>query len=189
LTTYYIPTLSEYLGPFCNTRIDSSWKMPTHVVTLSSMYWSRLTAMYESHNGSEPQQTGRPSSDTPTLGLQYDTTESMLLTKPTLIPHWQLYLVLTIQPLLTICAFIITVVLYRVPLHRGFGPISILAGLQPDSLALLRGASLSGQLDQPLTLKIEVLNNGFVTPRQILYSIASTNDGIKTRLSKGLRYS
>lgn len=183
LPTYYISSLAEYLGTFCNNRVGCPWRLPTHVVTVSSMYWSRLVSMYGSHDNSEPQQTERPAGDTPNLGLQYDSTELFVLTKPVLKPHWQLYLVLAVQPLVTICALLATMLVYRTPLHRGFGTISILAGMNSHSLRLLGGAGLSGQLDQPLALRIEVVGD------EMKYSIDHRTDSSKDRLSRALRYS
>jgi len=151
------------------------------------MYWSRTVLLYQTHNGSLPHQTGRIESG-PTLGKQYDTLESIVLSKPTLLSRWQLYLVLAIQPFLTICAFAGTVFLYKAPLHRGFGIVSILAGIKPASLALLDGAGLSGQLDKALTLNIEVAGDQ-VGNQQIQYSIDHGAEATKVRLNRGEMYS
>jgi len=148
LTTYYGSTLAEMLASFCSDRSTSSWLMPTFVVTVASMYWSRLAALLGS-NGHLPQSNFY---DAPSLGITYNTTETLQLTRSTLRPHWQLILVLAVQPLLAICAYAGTIMLHRTPLRRGFGMVAVLAGIQNESLTLLRGASFSGELKADVTL-------------------------------------
>ena len=125
--------------------------MPTYVVTVSSMYWSRLAAIL----GQNPDLLQQLGLDMPTVGITYNTTGTLQLTRGTLIPHWQLILVLAVQPLLALCAYVGTCMLYKTPLRRGFGMIAVLAGVQKDSLALLQGASFSGELNADVTLHID----------------------------------
>ena len=45
LATYYIPVLSEYLGPFASYRNQSQWLIPTFTTVTAAMYWSRILAI------------------------------------------------------------------------------------------------------------------------------------------------
>ena len=65
-----------------------------------------------------------------------------------------LYLVLAIQPILVLAAFVGRIVLYSTPVSNGFGLIPLLAGASRDSLDVLRGAAFSGELKRPVRIRI-----------------------------------
>lgn len=86
--------------------------MPTYVATIASIYWSRLAALLGS-NGHLPQSNLY---DVSSLGITYNTTETLQFARGTLRPHWQLILVLAVQPLLAVFAYAGTVKSWRTPL-------------------------------------------------------------------------
>ena len=75
---------------------------------------------------------------------------------PTLRDAGTLHIVLLIQPVLTIVAFLTIVILYDTPIGRGFGMVSVLAGIDRSSLDLLNGAAFSGYLNKDIGLKIRL---------------------------------
>jgi hypothetical protein len=67
-----------------------------------------------------------------------------------------LYIVLLVHPVIAIIAFLTIVILYETPVTRGFGMVSVLAGIDRSSLDLLAGAAFSGKLDRYVELKIRL---------------------------------
>ena len=65
-----------------------------------------------------------------------------------------LYLILPIQSALYLLIFLLGFIQYDSPLDSKFGMITILAGIRPDTLPLLKGACISGELKKPLPLAI-----------------------------------
>ncbi|EXF79657.1 hypothetical protein CFIO01_12143 [Colletotrichum fioriniae PJ7] len=64
--------------------------------------------------------------------------------RPTLRKSPWLYMVLAIQPFLIVIILGLTAMLHSEPLSKGFGLVSILSGIDSQSLSKLAGASLSG---------------------------------------------
>ena len=172
LTEYYMPTLADFLGAFAKKRSTSSWLLPTFTTTVAGMYWSRITTLQGYHSVDHP---GTPSDPT----LYYPVTDSIVSTRITMDPSWVLYLVLAIQPLLTILFFITALTFSHTPLDGGFGITAILAGVREESLKMLQGASMSGRLSEPVRMQIAVSEpvgpdgRGKMTP-EIEYVIGGT---------------
>lgn len=80
--------------------------------------------------------------------------ESIVLTRATLRANALLYLVLAVQPAITILAFIAAILLRNVPIGRKFGIASILSGFNVSSSHLIHGAALSGQPEAPIRLEV-----------------------------------
>ena len=78
----------------------------------------------------------------------------LLHIRPTLQKSVWLYCVFGLQPMLTLIMLVLAMALYSTPLDKGFGLVSILAGINRQSLDVLRGASLPGGLSQSLKLSI-----------------------------------
>jgi hypothetical protein len=153
----YLPILGDYLGQFGTTRNESQWLLPTFSVVTAAMYGSRIAKS----DGAVPLQAGGPLWTTWNISTQdYNETyflDNMLtLQVPTLRPAGTLYLILTLQPVLTVAAFVAALALYKVPVGKGFGLVSVLAGVDRESLALLAGATLSGEVDGPVGLRINL---------------------------------
>ncbi|KAJ3532659.1 hypothetical protein NM208_g8342 [Fusarium decemcellulare] len=166
LGLWYMPALVEFLGPFSDSRNQSDWMIPSFATVTAAMLWSRITAMnspYRLHaNGfvrdwRDPNERVISSKD---VGLLYEPDMKIIYSRPTLRKSAILYFVITIQPLLTILALCATWCLYSTPLGRGFGLVSILSGINRDSLDSLHGASLSGELWEKANLAIEAVQDG-----------------------------
>ena len=172
LSVYYMPILGDFLGAFAKARSTSSWLLPRFTTFVAGMYWSRITTLQGYHSVDHP---GTPSDPT----LYYNVTDSIVSTRMTMDPSWVLYLVLGIQPLLTILFFITALTFSRTPLDGGFGITAILAGVREESLKMLQGASMSGRLSEPVRMQIAVSEpvgpdeRGKTTP-EIEYVIGGT---------------
>jgi hypothetical protein len=130
----YMPVFAEYLGAFGNSRNGSHWMMPTFTTILASVYWSARAEGVQS---------------------QYHVQEDQVIsTIPTLRSHWLLYTVVAIQPVLTALMLVCNYLLSSKSMSRGFGLISILAGVDNQTLHTLKGASLSGKARGPVELQI-----------------------------------
>jgi hypothetical protein len=89
------------------------------------------------------------------LGTYYEKEGSDVITEytsRTLKRSRYFILVLAIQPGIVILATFSMWFLYGIPIARGFGIISVLAGFQEGESNLLKGASLSGKLSRPVKM-------------------------------------
>ena len=111
-------------------------------------------------------------------------------TKPTMNSSSILYFVFAVQPFLALVALIAAWAYYRTPLDSGFGMVAILAGVRHESLRLLWGASMSGDLSKPVRMKIAVddpvTTIGKAAPPQVEYILG--REGKNESLSHALRY-
>jgi hypothetical protein len=146
---------SEYLGRFAQNA--SHWTIPTYAVTIASMFESYVV----SANGYVHLQPEGPlwniwntsaSSEFNYNETYFVANASLYQEVPTLRANIRFYVILIIQPILTVIAFSATVLLYETPVDRGFGLLSVLAGVERDSLDVLAGATLSGELEKPIRL-------------------------------------
>ena len=163
----------QYLGRFAKDA--SHWALPTHVVTIASLFESSVA----SAGGFVHLQPDGPlwniwnlSSDSE---FPYNETYLVANTSlhrqvPTLRADAWFYVILWVQPVMTIIAFLATMFLYETPISRGFGLVSILAGVERDSLDVLAGATLSGELEKPVKLTIDTSGKG-VSPPRIFYVV------------------
>lgn len=125
------------------------WLNATHAVSVVTSYWSR--AVYMIHN--QGLSTSRWS------GPYIPSPQSCTSTRPALTDEMGLYVVLAIQPMITLIALLITAWLWHVPLSRGFGLISILSGFNPLKSSPVRGAGLSGELDRRAVLELAIIES------------------------------
>ncbi|KAF4967706.1 hypothetical protein FSARC_4766 [Fusarium sarcochroum] len=86
----------------------------------------------------------------------YTATELIEKSVPTLQHSPCLYLIVGIQPAMTLLAFIMMALLFRVPISRDLGLVSLLAGADHDTLKLLKGAAYSGELLESVPVRIDV---------------------------------
>lgn len=115
-------------------------------------------------------------------GLEYEGLKLIEHVRPTLQKSPWLYAVITVQPLLLLVVLTARWLLYSVPIDNGFGMTAILAGIDRESLELLQGASLSGQLSSNVKLNIRVVKEG--NKSVVKYSLVSKDlDGDQGRLS------
>jgi len=75
---------------------------------------------------------------------------------PTLRADWGLYFILALQPVVTVLALLAVLLLFPTPISRGFGLVSLLEGVDKDSLDILKGAGFSGELKDPVGVGIKV---------------------------------
>lgn len=89
------------------------------------------------------------------MNLLYDSYIFVSSTRPTLRRSWILYSTCALRPILTLATYISIVLLYSAPISKGFGLVSILAGVDRQSLGLLRGASFSGTLEKKVRIEVQ----------------------------------
>lgn len=188
-----LPVLRYNVESFVTLRVNSNWHLPTYAISVASMYWARLTFLAQ-----------RPSSwgdCTNAVDVSYAVdSETVTSTRATLKARWLLYIVLALQPLLTCITFLLVALCYCSPIGKGFGMIAVLSGVNKDSLDLVRGAALSGELSKSVKLGIEVvgvddtsINRGDIALRnhgstgRIAYTLGQQSR--KTRsLERGKKY-
>ncbi|SLM41059.1 hypothetical protein LPUS_11959 [Lasallia pustulata] len=179
-----LPVLYHSLGQYAITRKGSPWRLPAFTTSVATMHWARLIwkNQYQS------------SAFTSNSEIYYQPTDEVIVsTKLTMRDPWLLYLVLFIQPLLAIILFSLALLFYSTPIHKGFGLVAILAGINRDSLGSVQGAALSGKLVEPIRMNINVCPN--VSPDhdaqaagRIEYTLGRTQHK-RTSLSHGKKYS
>jgi hypothetical protein len=178
LDIWFRATLAEYLGLFSgpNTNYTASdWMLPTMAVTTAGMMYSRATAVgeCESRNSS---------------GCHYPSQGSELFTstKPTMRFSRWLLLVICLQPGISAITIAATALLHSVPLDRGFGLVSIMAGVDPKSLEHLHGAALSSKLSDKVSLDIVVSEQE--SGHEIRYVVDGSIEKPRARLRRGEMY-
>ena len=152
-TTYYLPILSEYLGPFAIRRNQSQWLLPTFTMSVAGMYWSRMLAIngfYAWGGDTSIDKRFDPAE------VYYPVSDHIVSTKTTMNTSWLLYLILAIQPSVILAAYVASWMFYRTPIDGDFGLIPILAGVRQETLRLLSGASMSGRVAKPIRMQIVV---------------------------------
>ncbi|KAL9111284.1 MAG: hypothetical protein Q9187_007941 [Circinaria calcarea] len=175
---YFHDTIAEY-SP-CGSRNSSQWRIPAIVTSVATMYWARSIYMNP--------YLSKAYKDNPEI-FYPATNETLLSTRITLNPSRLLYLVLCLQPILTIFMFLFMIILYDTPTDSGFGIVAILSGIDRNSLNHLHGGALSGQLSRPVNLNVAVINDAgeSMTRGQIRYSIDCERQE-KNTLKRGVKY-
>ncbi|KAE9364085.1 hypothetical protein N431DRAFT_475080 [Stipitochalara longipes BDJ] len=174
-----LPVLVHSLLSYAEKRNMSSWLVPAFTTAVASAYWARFAYMMPSI---------MTDIKVPQSEYNYPATDELIIaTTATLDASWLLYLLLAMQPILTALMFILASAFYSSPIGKGFGMAAVLSGINKESLDLISGAALSGELERPVRLDISIANdvqstgNNSQTGR-IQYSI----DGVSAR-GKGLR--
>ncbi|KAL8941150.1 MAG: hypothetical protein Q9216_002415 [Gyalolechia sp. 2 TL-2023] len=155
LGVWYMSSLVEFLGPFATTRNNSQWVYPYMATGLAAMAWSRITVVNspisQDKSFRAPKELARLTAED--AGLIYPLNDSAKHIRPTLRKSSFLYFVLAIHPLLIILIIGLKAsVFHSMPMDKGFGLISILSGINRDSLDILAGAALSGELVRSVRL-------------------------------------
>lgn len=187
-TPFPIDTLSvlvHSLSGYAEERNESSWLVPAFTTAVASAYWARFVQMLS---------TIMEDSTVPLSEYNYPATDELIIAATaTLDASWLLYLLLAMQPILTALMFILAATFYTSPIGKGFGLAAVLSGISKESLDLLSGAALSGELERPVRLDISVANDVQSTGKSsqmghIQYRI----DGVSSKgkaLRKGKVYS
>lgn len=109
---------------FYENGTDTVWLRATYVVTVATMFWARALAAVDG---------GRNSTET------YDKMDEVIVSvRSSLSAGWLLYLVLAVQPLLTVLGFLVSIVLHGTligekfwaridPIRRGIGNVGSVA--------------------------------------------------------------
>lgn len=183
LVDLYIPALIDFLGAFgpFGPRNQSEWRGPYTATSVAAMLWSRLVALStfvnsdvsplittEGYNASAVAYEGWKTSDGTFLTYEdvrlfYSVSPSdqtIFYVRPTLQKSPLLYFVLSVQPLMMLAILGLTLTMHSVPLDKGFGLVSIVSGIDRDTLDILSGASLSGELIDRVKLIIVPKDNG-----------------------------
>ncbi|KAL9602407.1 MAG: hypothetical protein Q9219_001830 [cf. Caloplaca sp. 3 TL-2023] len=155
---WYMSSLVEFLGQFATSRNQSEWTSPYMATGLAAMVWSRITVLNSPDSQKGPFSTYKAPSELARLtveqaGVSYPVNETARHIRPTLRKSGSLYFLLALQPFLIILILVLTAfVFHSTPLDKSFGVISILSGIDRDSLDILAGASLSGELSKRVKL-------------------------------------
>jgi hypothetical protein len=183
LVDLYIPALVDFLGAFgpFGPRNQSEWKGPYTATAVAAMLWSRLVALTTVVSSDVVPLITAGGYNASTVAYEnWKTLNGTLLTygdvkllypvspsdqtifyiRPTLRKSPLLYFVLSVQPLMILAILGFTLTMHSVPLDKGFGLVSILSGIDRDTLDILSGASLSGELTDRVKLIIVPKDNG-----------------------------
>ncbi|KAI4088808.1 MAG: hypothetical protein L6R37_008146 [Teloschistes peruensis] len=156
LGVWYMPSLVEFLGQFATSRANSEWTSPYTATALAAMIWSRISVLNTPISRNElnfeaPSELARLTPEK--AGLTYQVNDTAQHIRPTLRKSGLLGFVLAIQPLLIILVLGLTAtVFHSAPLGKGFGLVSIMSGIDRNSLDYLAGATLSGKLTKSVKL-------------------------------------
>ena len=159
LPQWYMTSLSEYLGPFTEeSRKNSLWFMPASCTVFASMYWSRVTSFnVKTLRGDSTTTDGAPTTGRSLpADIGYQVPDIVVSSRRTMNSSVPLYVVLAVFPFLTAILFICGLLLRNLPIDSGFGMIALLAGVRKETLQILKGASTSGKLKNPIRVSIVV---------------------------------
>ena len=164
---FYMSSLVEFMGAFgTSKRNGSDWEHSFMATGVAAMVWSRITVMYgaanlaETHDAPIWESSNHINFTLADAGLMYPVKDTVKYTRPTLRKSSLLYCVFVIQPLLVFVSLaLLASILNSTPLDKGFGFISILSGIDRESLDVVNGASLSGQLAAKAKLVIRPMRN------------------------------
>jgi len=165
LTSWYMSLTTEFLCPFTPQHgYASPWLVPTMTTFTATMIWSRLV-------GVEAVTGGRFSDQTYYL-LSNDTLQH---TVPVMRSPASVFVVVVL-PALSSVLFVINFFCYRGPVGKGFGLVSILAGVDGAGLWKLSGAEYSGRLSTPVKLRVReevagIEDSGRERKAKVVYSI------------------
>ena len=170
LQNYYMPSISEAIASFSEQRNGSAWLVPTMATVAAAMHWSRIAALRINGSQIDPVDT-------------YPLQDRITSIRPALTTSPLLYVILAIQPFLILLFSIIKALLFSAPLDNGFGIAAILAGVDPVSLGVLKGAALSGQLKRRVPLRISIEAGEDSKTANIVYTLddKGKNDRLKAR--------
>lgn len=168
--TWYQSALIETLGQFSGNGSfndlalgnQSAWMAPAFTTSMAAMMWSRVSALDSpAHFKESDFNISDWTLGTKNLypGILYPVNHTVVYIRPTLQKSGLLYLTLAVQPLLIAIILLLTALLHYTPVDKGFGLVSILSGVDRQSLDVLAGATLSGDLTKPVKLDIYPTKN------------------------------
>ena len=184
----YLPLLAEHVPTKVYHGLTNTEKADLTVVAVGAMVWSRSTSLSGPENIDDPTQGNYEVCEFGCEELRYSASPVDAVVKANALEtHWLLFLVLLIYPVSTLAMVLGKGMCYSTPLSEGFGIIALLFGISHESCEVLSGASLSGKLEQPVPVRIDVqdpyLNRGFGQVRYVMGERGRTG-----RLGKGQKY-
>ena len=146
------------MGRTGNTRLwQQVWQLCFGQESLSSTVLQTLLKLINAPTWTSSNHTNLTLDD---VGLIYPVNDMVEYTRPTLRKSGLLYFVFAIQPLLVFVSLASKAcILNSTPLANHFGLISILSGIDCESLDVVNGASLSGQLATKVKLIMRPMRN------------------------------
>ena len=133
---------------------------------MPSRYWSRITATRGPRSPTYAGNNSLDVFDTATqqavgtiqdAGLVYALPMNITSSRTTMKRSPLLYILFLYQPLSLVIGLLLSCYAFaHVPVGKGFGITSTLAGIKEETLSLIRGAGFSGEMDPPLRLAITV---------------------------------
>lgn len=82
--------------------------------------------------------------------------EKIIINRLVMHAEWLLYLVLVVQPALTVLGFMVIIWLHKTPISKEFGITAVVSQLIPDSLEYFQGPRLGNKLKRPLQLEVGI---------------------------------
>ena len=140
-----LPVLVHSLGKFAKSRNQSPWLRSSYATAAVTAWWARSIHMRDfslNLTGSDSLKYAPPAG-TQVVNSFVQTLDA----KP------GLYIIIALQPFLTALAALACFTFHSLPVGKGFGLVSILAGVDSESLNLLKGAGFSGALDKQIYLQ------------------------------------
>ena len=159
----YIPQLAEFLTQPYNHSQQNPAHIEIAIPVVTAMIWSRVVSLNgpEIANASWILPEGRfPSPLFGHKALEYyaPLVEPKMNAIALRQSGW-LYLVIMVNPIITLIVTAWKARLYTTAVGEGFGLIAILAGIPSRSTRLFQGASLSGKLESPVKIRMAVVNS------------------------------
>jgi hypothetical protein len=147
-----LPITVHSLNTFADGPANSPWKTPSTMIAVAGIYWARVAFLIG--------KTDVDGVNATTISSDFLYTakhESIRSTKSTLHAHTPMSVVLALQPAFTVFMCFLSMFLYVTPVSNNFNLVSILSGVDPETLPLIDGAGLSGKLKRPVMLKILIV--------------------------------
>ncbi len=156
----YAPTIREAFHdplPFSNdTKLQYSPTVNTVTPLVAAMLWARIVSAYGMERRNSAYLSEVTTSDVKTSDVQYWRGPDQITTYKIVVTversFWLIF-ILAIHLVLTAIAVLIKALLYTTPIGDGFGLVSLLSGIKQESLDVLRGAALSGELREPVKVR------------------------------------
>jgi hypothetical protein len=131
-------------GMIPNTRTateDWEWLPVMHAVIIATGYFSRSPEIISDRG----------------WDMYYGSSdEKIIINRLVMRAEWLLYLVLVVQPALTVLGFMVIIWLHKTPISKDFGITAVVSQLSPDSLDYFQGPGLTDKVKRPLQLEVEI---------------------------------
>lgn len=178
----FMDALPFAIRQFWQERSSSPWKMPSAAMSVADLHVNRWRHML-------PSEAARYLDTKFVREFLYDDVlETFEKTRHTVQAGCLLYFIFAIQPVLaTLMLLYIILFLYTTPVDSGFGITSILASVDGDSLRILSGAGLSGELKKRVHLNIKVSETDSLETR-IQSALSDNQTGRQGKIERGKEY-